>query len=147
MIDSRFLSRTFPLVTLALLGLLASLSTTAAADADRQAFSEQKTSAKGNFHVRYRSTLHPITINRIHHWVLRVETSRGEPVKDALITVEGGMPEHDHGLATSPRVSPTENAGDYLLEGLRFHMPGYWELTLSIKAASVSDTVIIPLQL
>lgn len=151
MIEAKNMSRRILASLLAVLVLSAGLSTPAAAqdtsEADSHTFSKQWTSAKGNFQVRYRSALRPITINQIHRWVLRVETSRGEPVSNALITMQGGMPEHDHGLPTSPRSRPAAEDGDYLLEGIRFHMPGYWELTVSIKAGSVSDTVLIPLRL
>lgn len=105
------------------------------------------TSASGAFRVSYTSTLEPITINQIHRWTLHLETADGMPVANADIQVQGGMPAHDHGLPTSPRVAPAQNAGDYLVEGLRFHMPGYWELTLNIKTGTVSDTVLIPLEL
>jgi hypothetical protein len=105
------------------------------------------TSVNGNFFVRYISTLQPITINRIHHWILYLEDSEGKLVDGAKIVVKGGMPAHNHGLPTSPRVSKTQNKGEYRLEGLRFHMPGYWEITLTIDAGNVSDIVLIPLAL
>ena len=39
-----------------------------------------------------------------------------------------GMPDHDHGLPTQPQVTSRLENGDYLLEGVRFHMPGKWQL-------------------
>jgi hypothetical protein len=35
--------------------------------------------------------------------------------------------------------------GDYLMEGMRFHMGGYWELTVTVEADNRRDTVIISL--
>ena len=99
------------------------------------------------FRVSYTSQLEPIVINRIHGWVLHVETRGGEPVDDAGIAVDGGMPEHDHGLPTAPEVTRNLGGGDYLVEGLRFHMNGYWELEFTITAGGETDTVVVPLTL
>ena len=104
-------------------------------------------SQAGLFHVTYKSKLHPIVINRIHNWVLRVELADGQPVTNADITVEGGMPAHDHGLPTLPRMTQSLGNGEYLLEGMRFHMNGYWEISITINAGGDRDTIIIPLEL
>jgi hypothetical protein len=101
----------------------------------------------GLFHVSYESKLQPITINRIHNWVLHVETADGQPVTNADITVEGGMPAHDHGLPTLPRMTQSLGNGEYLLEGMRFHMNGYWEISITINAGGDRDTIVIPLEL
>jgi hypothetical protein len=104
-------------------------------------------SRAGNYRLSYRSELEPVPINRIHHWILHLETIDGKPVPDAQITVNGGMPAHNHGLPTRPRSTQYLGDGDYLIEGMRFHMTGYWEIILTITADSVSDTVVIPLEL
>jgi hypothetical protein len=98
------------------------------------------------FQVSYESQLNPIIINQIHSWKLLVMNAQGDAVSDAIITVKGGMPEHNHGLATAPSIEARAD-GDYLLQGLRFHMMGYWELELNITQGSISDTVIITLDL
>ena len=69
------------------------------------------------------------------------------PVPAATITLEGGMPEHDHGLATAPRITPGPEIGEYLVEGLRFHMGGRWELQFSVDSEVGTDIVLIPLEL
>jgi len=104
-------------------------------------------SQAGLFHVTYKSKLHPLVINRIHNWVLRVELADGQPVTNADITVEGGMPAHDHGLPTLPRMTQSLGNGEYLLEGMRFHMNGYWEISITINAGGDRDTIVIPLEL
>ena len=98
------------------------------------------------FQVSYESQLNPIIINQIHGWKLHVMNAEGNAVSDAVITVKGGMPEHNHGLATAPSIEASGD-GNYLLQGLRFHMMGYWELELSVSQGSISDTVIITLDL
>ncbi len=105
------------------------------------------TSRGGELQISYASNLEPLTINQIHSWVLFVETSEGIPVADAELTVEGGMPEHDHGLPTRPRVTRYLGDGKYLLEGVRFHMPGAWEIQVAIEALGKQDVVVISLTL
>lgn len=101
----------------------------------------------GLYRLSFSSELQPIVINRIHRWTLHLASSDGEPVTGADILVVGGMPEHNHGLPTEPRVTNDLGDGSYLLEGMRFHMSGYWEISVSIDADRGSDTVVIKLNL
>ena len=101
------------------------------------------TSKRGLFVVSYQSDLQPLQINQLHSWVVRVEDVSGEGVTGAEITVDGGMPEHDHGLATRPRVTAELGDGNYRLDGLRFHMAGDWELTLTIVANGKTDAAVV----
>jgi hypothetical protein len=57
------------------------------------------------------------------------------------------MPVHDHGLPTAARVTREVDAGSYLLEGLRFHMSGQWEIEITIETDATTDTVVITLEL
>jgi len=86
-------------------------------------------------------------INRMHSWILHIKDDAGVEIEDAVIDVEGGMPEHDHGLPTKPRVTVDLGGGDYKLDGLRFHMSGFWEIVVTISTDEGTSTVIIPLQL
>ncbi|MGI9203962.1 MAG: FixH family protein [Woeseiaceae bacterium] len=99
----------------------------------------------GYYNVSYTSELTPLTINKIHRWILHIEDASGEPVSGAVISVTGGMPEHNHGLPTSPRMTDSLGNGNYVLEGMRFHMNGYWELTVTVEAGGRRDTVVISL--
>lgn len=101
----------------------------------------------GHFVLSYKSRTDPIVINRMHDWVIHVEDEKGNPVLGASIDVDGGMPAHDHGLPTAPRVTSEIGGGDYLLQGLRFHMNGEWQIDFEIEADGVSDTVTVLLQI
>jgi hypothetical protein len=104
--------------------------------------------SKGNvFVVSYQSELQPLQINQLHAWILHIENADGEPVADAVIEATGGMPVHDHGLPTRPRVTDEIGDGNYRLEGIRFHMAGLWEITLVITDGDRTDTVVISLTL
>ena len=86
-------------------------------------------------------------INEMHSWILHIENAAGLEIEAAIVDVEGGMPEHDHGLPTKPRVTEELGGGDYKLEGMRFHMRGYWEIVVRITTDSGTSEVTIPLQL
>ena len=112
-------------------------------------FSSETTSItrSGYFHISYQSELEPITINQIHNWALHIETPAGDPVSGAKISVSGGMPMHNHGLPTNPKVTTDLGRGKYKLEGLRFHMRGYWELIVIIEVQGRRDTGIVKLNI
>jgi len=76
-----------------------------------------------------------------------VTDARGQPVEGAAIKVDGGMPEHGHGLPTQPRVSRSLGGGLYEIEGVRFSMGGWWELKLAIESPSGADSVTFNLSL
>lgn len=97
--------------------------------------------------VTYSTPAGPPTINRIHSWLLHVESVDGVPIENAQIIVSGGMPEHDHGLPTLPRVTEELGGGDYVLDGMRFHMRGYWEIEVTVVTEEGSSAVVISLQL
>jgi hypothetical protein len=50
------------------------------------------------------------------------------------------MPAHGHGLPTRPRARPV-GGGRYLIEGVKFQMPGEWYLELRITHRGVRDRV------
>ena len=83
----------------------------------------------------------PAAVNRMHSWQVKLATQAGAPVAGARIAVDGGMPQHGHGLPTSPRVTRELADGTYLLEGMKFSMTGWWEIKLAITGAEGADRV------
>ena len=108
---------------------------------------ESWVSDAGHFTVSFESELQPLAINKIHSWVLHIEDSDGKAISGARIKVNGGMPEHNHGLPTSPGVTATLEDGNYKVEGMRFHMRGNWEIRILIDIGTERDSVTIPLNL
>ncbi|KYG02888.1 hypothetical protein BE21_54030 [Sorangium cellulosum] len=49
----------------------------------------------------------------------------GAPVEGAELVLDATMPQHDHGMTTSPRHREL-GGGRYLSEGMKLHMPGAW---------------------
>ncbi len=103
------------------------------------------TEAGNRLHIS--SDLSPLTINRIHSWQLRLTDADGAPVTGAQFEVLGGMPEHDHGLPTRPEVTAELEPGVYLLQGVRFHMPGRWLLEFGMSLGEDIDGAAIEIEL
>ena len=99
----------------------------------------------------YRMTFTPegdsIRVGKLHSWRLHLETIEGTAVDSATIAVKGGMPQHGHGLPTKPRVTRSLGGGDYLVEGMKFNMRGWWVVTFRLQAAGAADSVTFNLKL
>jgi hypothetical protein len=81
----------------------------------------------------------PPAINQMHSWQIKLSSPSGEPIRHAHISVDGGMPQHGHGLPTRPQVTQELSDGTYLLEGMKFSMTGWWEIKLAIQSAEGAD--------
>jgi hypothetical protein len=104
-------------------------------------YSTTQESDNGLYRVSYLSSTGTIPVNQMHEWTLHVEKADGTPVEDATITVDGDMPQHGHGLPTSPRVTEYLGNGDYRVEGLKFQMGGWWLMDFTITANGQTDAV------
>lgn len=109
--------------------------------------SAARPSDNGLFHVSWASDPSSPPLNQIHTWTIHIETADGQPVEDAEIGVNGGMPQHGHGLPTSPQVTQNLGNGDYLVEGMKFQMLGWWEVRFNIVAGGQIDTITFNLTL
>jgi len=97
--------------------------------------------AAGRYIVALQPPATPAAINQIHSWQVRLTTPAGLPVAHAHFAIDGGMPQHGHGLPTRPQVTTELADGTYLLEGVKFSMTGWWELKLAIQGAAGADHV------
>jgi len=85
--------------------------------------------------------LSPVVGGKMHGWVVQINTPDGKPVDNAAIAVDGGMPQNGHGLPTDPKVSAEFGDGRYQGEGMKFNMPGWWVVNLSVEGLARADTV------
>ncbi|HMB24639.1 MAG TPA: FixH family protein [Anaerolineales bacterium] len=104
-------------------------------------YSTTRTSEDGLFKVSYAPSTGTVPVNQMHQWTLHVETADGQPVEDATIAVDGDMPQHGHGLPTQPRVTENLGNGDYLVDGMKFQMGGWWLMDFTITANGKTDAV------
>jgi hypothetical protein len=100
-----------------------------------------RATAEKKFVVALQPPATPAAINQIHSWQIKLTTPAGRPVSHARIAVDGGMPQHGHGLPTRPLVTRELADGTYLLEGMKFSMTGWWEIKLAIHGTEGSDKV------
>ena len=106
---------------------------------------------KASAHRMYRASVRPdvvpIPVRRLQGWTLHVETADGRPVDEATIAMSGGMPQHGHGLPTSPRITRALGNGDHAVEGIKFNMTGWWVVRFAITTSAGTDTVTFNLGL
>jgi len=105
-----------------------------------------RSSAQG----RYVATLdpaRPLRPRQMQTVRLTVRDAEGRAIDAAQISVDGGMPQHGHGLPTRPRVTRNLGDGIYEIEGVRFNMGGWWEFKLSIAGSRGNDIVTFNLAL
>jgi len=99
----------------------------------------------------YRATIIPqgdtIPQGKLHSWTLHLETAAGAPVDTATIVVDGGMPQHGHGLPTKPQASRDGANGDHVVRGMKFNMGGWWVVKFRVSADAGSDSVVFNLKL
>ena len=101
---------------------------------------------------RYRATIRPqgdsIPKGKLQRWTLHLETTTGVAVDSAKVTVDGGMPQHGHGLPTKPRVTRALGNGDHLVEGMKFNMGGWWVVKVRVASATAgTDSVVFNVKL
>ena len=116
----------------------------------RPSATEFGTGPRASASRRFTATLQPdqpLRPRRMHTVRVAITDAAGVPVDDATIQIDGGMPQHGHGLPTRPRVTRALGDGLYEIEGVRFNMGGWWEFRLAIHAASRSDVVTFNLAL
>jgi hypothetical protein len=103
--------------------------------------SRTRASSDGLYRLSYTPSLTPIPINQLHTWTLHLETAKGQPINDAEIRLNGDMPQHGHGLPTKPVVTDKLGNGNYLVEGMKFQMAGWWVIDFAVTANGKPDKV------
>jgi hypothetical protein len=110
-------------------------------------YSRTRTSAAGTYRATIRPQGDTIPQGKLHRWTLHIETAEGAPVDSAAITIDGGMPQHGHGLPTKPRATRDLGNGDHLVEGMKFNMGGWWIVKFRVSAAQGTDSLVFNLKL
>ena len=115
--------------------------------ADTSSQPDLEASTDSGVSIQVFSQLSPFQINQMHSWTIRLLDSDNSPLTGASIEVTGGMPDHDHGLPTQPQITDEVDEGVYLLEGVRFHMQGRWEITITVRSGGEESQALIEFQL
>jgi hypothetical protein len=109
--------------------------------------SRSKATKKGVFLASVEPEAGSFRQGELHSWVLTVKKPDGTPVEDASIVVDGGMPDHNHGLPTSPQATAHLGEGRYRVEGVKFNMGGWWVLRFAISSPAGADEAVFNLTL
>jgi len=118
--------------------------------ARRPAATEFGLGPRPSAHGHYAATLEPsreLRPRQMQTVRILVVDAEGRPVDGAAMTIDGGMPQHGHGLPTRPRMTRNLGGGAYEIEGVRFNMGGWWEFKVVIEAAAGADTITFNLDL
>ena len=88
----------------------------------------------------------PLRTRKLQSVQVAIADAHGQPISNARIAIDGGMPQHGHGLPTRPRVTKSDG-GVYEIDGVRFNMGGWWEFTLSVTTDAGTDLITFNLHL
>ncbi|MEO8380825.1 MAG: FixH family protein [Acidobacteriota bacterium] len=105
-----------------------------------------RTSAKG-LYVATLQSAEPLRTRKLQTLQVSIADPSGAAVEGATIGIDGGMPQHGHGLPTQPRVTGTNGNGVYVIEGVRFNMGGWWEFKVAVDGPAGPDTITFNLAL
>jgi hypothetical protein len=150
--NQRSLIRALVVTTVVILALTGCSTVMAMAHggAKKPAESEFGLGPRTSAHGLYAATLRPeesLRPRKLQTIQVVLKNARGQAVDDAAITIDGGMPQHGHGLPTRPRVTKSLGNGVYVIEGVRFNMGGWWEFKLAIQGTAGTDSVTFNLAL
>jgi len=101
----------------------------------------------GYYRVSARPATLPLELHQMHDWIVGIELLEGSSEIPTAIRFDGGMPSHGHGFVTRPRVTRNLGSGEFLVEGVKFHMPGEWVLSVTVTGRETSDHVTLPLMI
>ena len=135
-----------PAVALVAAGMLSSCMLFAKPPADLD-YSRTRASEAGVYRATIRPQGDTIPKGKLHRWTLHLETMDGVPVDSATVAVDGGMPQHGHGLPTKPRVTRRLGNGDHAVEGMKFNMGGWWVVKFRVASAAGNDSLLFNVKL
>ena len=87
-----------------------------------------------------------VAIGEFQAWIVALRLPDGRPLTGARLAIDGGMPQHGHGLPTQPRVTAEVTAGRYRIEGLKLNMHGDWILEVRFESRSGAGMIRFPVR-
>jgi hypothetical protein len=108
------------------------LSTGCAADNRKDVYTAGMTKPAGSLEVKILDAKPGPPVKGTNEMTLEVLDASGQPVDGASITVTPFMPDHAHGSAVTPIVTPS-GGGKYAVTKVYLAMAGLWKITVSIQ--------------
>ncbi len=106
-----------------------------------------KQTEQGMYNAVLKPNVEPVPLREIHTWTLEVTDAEGKSFEPTELTVDGGMPGHGHGFPTDPQITEHLGDGAFLVDGVKFSMPGAWVMTFGITGPAGTDNVTFELEL
>lgn len=105
-----------------------------------EGFAQRVRSNGGLYEVSYALQAAPQGYRDLFDIRLRVHrlADPADPLRDLRVVVDADMPDHRHGMNTTPRVTRAPD-GTFTVSGLQFHMTGYWELYVDLEMDGVTE--------
>lgn len=98
-------------------------------------------SEKKSFRLSYTPLPDPIPLNGYFRLKFLLQDPNGKLLDGAKLSVDATMPEHNHGMNAKTRIKAL-GKGAYEVQGLLFHMAGYWEITALIEHGGKREKAI-----
>lgn len=110
--------------------------------------SDETQSQTGAYIVEYDPEPEPIPFNKLFSLRVRVleNTPIRSPAKDVQVAADAAMPGHGHGMNTKPTTRMLR-PGEFMIEGMLFHMPGQWEIYIDVTRDGVTERARFPVTL
>ena len=77
-------------------------------------------------------------LNQFFSMTIKVDPSHADSIH-----VDADMPAHGHGMIVKPVVTQ-EEPGVWRVDGMKYHMPGAWELYVDLMNVDTATRVVIP---
>ena len=107
---------------------------------DPDEFGDILQSANQQYFVAFRTTPDPIPLNEPFQMHVRVfdNSQPPQPVEGVDLSVDARMPHHRHGMNREPMITRLQG-GEFIVQNMLLHMPGYWELYFDIERDGVTE--------
>ncbi len=102
-------------------------------------------SESGQYRISARPAAEPVELHQMHDWIVGIELTGESSEVPSAVHFDGGMPSHGHGFVTAPRVTKNLGGGEFLVEGVKFHMAGEWVIEITVTGRASADRVTLPL--
>lgn len=110
-------------------------ATGCAADARKDVYTAGLAKAAGALSVKLVESRPGPPIKGTNAMTIEILDAAGQPVDGAMVTVTPWMPDHAHGSAVKPVITPT-GGGKYEVEKVYLAMAGLWQIKVSVQPPS-----------
>ncbi|HEV2515688.1 MAG TPA: FixH family protein [Devosia sp.] len=89
----------------------------------------------------------PVVVGEPMSWAFKLKASDGSVIDPSTLSLDGGMPQHGHGLPRAPSQASATNNGTFVFSGIEFSMRGWWVINIHRTTASGADQAVFNFQL